>query len=158
MLCCRSLSQSQSLSQELSSARSRMLSSPEINGFGGRRSPSGPRGNLSISLPIGPAHERSVASLEKEIMRLQEVLKERESEISTLEVTLKEKERMVQRSSLAVGDMHGLNGYASTSSSDLSPQIRDQIAAIRRSMEIRQPPSDLADDQDPLDRLNELML
>ena len=131
-----------------------MLSSPEINGCSGRRSPSGPRVNLSISLPIGPGHERSVASLEKEIMRLQEVLKDRESEISTLETTLKAKEKMVQRASLAVGDTHSLNGHTS----DLSPQIRDQIAAIRRSMEIRQPPSDLADDNEPLDRLNELML
>lgn len=152
----RSLSQSQSLSQELSSARSRMLSSPDINGINGvagRRSP-GPRANLSISLPIGPGQERSVASLEKEIMRLQEVLKEREAEITSLEATIKEKDG----TSYVSSDKDLPNGHAPAGESDLSPQIMDQIAAIRRSMEIRNPPSDLVDDNDPLDRLNELML
>ncbi|KAG7092844.1 hypothetical protein E1B28_009158 [Marasmius oreades] len=106
----RSLSQSQSLSQELSSVRSRKASSSShgttsshssshsysslING--GDRSASRP--NLSISLPINgsptvPSHlERSTASLEKEIMRLQEVLKEREAEITSLEQSLRQSE------------------------------------------------------------------
>ena len=46
------------------------------------------RPNLSISLSSNG--ERSVSSLEKEIMRLQEVLRERETEISALEESLKE--------------------------------------------------------------------
>ncbi|OCB86667.1 kinesin [Sanghuangporus baumii] len=161
----RSLSQSQSLSQELYSARSRMLSSPEINGpssigvghvFGhaGRHSPGGLRPNLSISLPIGPGHERSVPSLEKEIMRLQEVLKEREAEITTLESALKDKERHPMEQKDIMGNGH----RDSRRGSDLSPQIMNQINAIRKSMEIRKPPSDLAIDNEPLDRLNELML
>ncbi|KAL5511327.1 hypothetical protein ACEPAH_4543 [Sanghuangporus vaninii] len=161
----RSLSQSQSLSQELYSARSRMLSSPEINGPGstgvghvfghaGRHSPGGLRPNLSISLPIGPGHERSVPSLEKEIMRLQEVLKEREAEITTLESALKDKERHPMEQKDIMGNGH----RDSRRGSDLSPQIMNQINAIRKSMEIRKPPSDLAVDNEPLDRLNELML
>jgi hypothetical protein len=36
-----------------------------------------------------PSQERSAVSLEKEIMRLQEVLRERETEISVLEESLK---------------------------------------------------------------------
>ena len=133
-----------------------MLSSPEINGingFGSHRGP-GSRANLSISLPIGPSHERSVASLEKEIMRLQEVLKERESEITSLETILKEKEKAMPISA----DKETLNGHAPAGDPDLSPQIMDQIAAIRRSMEFRHPPNDIPDDDEPLDRLNELML
>ncbi|KAF9256830.1 kinesin-domain-containing protein [Marasmius fiardii PR-910] len=109
----RSLSQSQSLSQELSSVRSRKASSsshgtasshspsqsyshPYSSINGGERSASRP--NLSISLPsngsptVPSPHERSTASLEKEIMRLQEVLKEREAEITSLEQSLKESE------------------------------------------------------------------
>ncbi|EJD02223.1 kinesin [Fomitiporia mediterranea MF3/22] len=160
----RSLSQSQSLSQELYSARSRMLSSPEINGVGisgvtpplghaNRHSPGGLRPNLSISLPIGPGHERSVPSLEKEIMRLQEVLKEREAEITSLESTLKDKEKQSSRRSEFLS-----NGHRESRGSDLSPQIMNQINAIRKSMEIRNPPPGLAADNEPLDRLNELML
>ena len=160
----RSLSQSQSLSQELYSARSRMLSSPEVNGLGisgvsptlghaNRHSPGGLRPNLSISLPIGPGHERSVSSLEKEIMRLQEVLKDREAEITTLESALRNKDR----SSKEHGDVMG-NGHRESHSSDLSPRLMSQFNAIRKSMEIRNPPSELAIDNEPLDRLNELML
>jgi hypothetical protein len=48
---------------------------------------------LSITLPalqVSP-NERSASSLEKEIMRLQEVLREREAEIAHLEHSLKDK-------------------------------------------------------------------
>lgn len=111
---------------------------------------------MSISLPIGPGHERSVASLEKEIMRLQEVLKEREAEIMTLESTLKTKE-MERRQSVRSEHLK-MNGNADQV--DYSPQISKHIAAIRRSMEFRhRPPEARQDDEDePLDRLNELML
>ena len=131
-----------------------MLSSPDINGtnnvFGGRRSPSSPRTNLSISLPIG-SQERSVASLEKEIMRLQEVLKDRETEISALELALKEKDTANQSPSEGTA-------VESTNDSELSPKIMDQIAAIRRSMEIKQVNGDAAyTDEEPYDPFNELM-
>ncbi|KAF9013938.1 kinesin domain-containing protein [Cyathus striatus] len=97
----RSQSQSQSLSQELSSAHLRKTSFSS-QGTSSSHSPSNShstlhsvssRPNLSVSLPgISPGYsnERSVSSLEKEIMRLQEVLKEREAEISVLEASLME--------------------------------------------------------------------
>lgn len=143
-----------------------MPSSPDtsgvngVNGFfghnhgHGRNSPSGSRSNLSISLPFGPGHERSVASLEKEIMRLQEVLKDRETEICQLENTLREKDSANPNSEALP------NGHAPED--DLEPQIKNQIAAIRRSMEVRHPQPDETvsptDETDALDRLNEIML
>lgn len=88
-------------------------------------------------------------------MRLQEVLKEREAEIQTLETSLKEKHTL----HLTVPEKQALNGHV-PNQSELSPQILDQIAAIRRSMEIRHPPSDIpvGDEDEPLVRLNDLML
>ena len=51
------------------------------------------------------------------------------------------------------------NGHRDSSESDLSPQIMNQINAIRKSMEIRSLPNDFGtSDDEPLDRLNELML
>ena len=133
-----------------------MPSSPSINGYASR-SPSSPRPNLSISLPIGPGHERSVSSLEKEIMRLQEVLKEREAEIVTLETTLKSKE--VEKRESARSERVKMNGHANPDEEDFSPQISKHIAAIRQSMEFRHPPDGVViDEDDTLDRLNELML
>ena len=87
-------------------------------------------------------------------MRLQEVLKDREAEITTLESALREKERPKKHSDIVA------NGHARDSrrESDLSPVIMNQINAIRKSMEIRNPPSDLGGDDETLDRLNELML
>jgi kinesin family protein 4/21/27 len=156
----RSQSQSQSLSQELYSARSRMQSLPNVNGHASR-SPSSPRPNLSISLPIGPGQERSVASLEKEIMRLQEVLKEREAEIMTLETTLKAKD-VEKRQSARSEHSRLTNGNAHSDDEDFSPQIKKHIAAIRQSMEFRHPPEGVSpeeeEEDEPLDRLNELML
>ncbi len=89
-------------------------------------------------------------------MRLQEVLKEREAEIQTLELSLKEKHTLPP----AVPEKTPVpNGHV-PNQSELSPQILDQIAAIRRSMEIRHPPSDIpvGDEDEPLVRLNDLML
>lgn len=104
-LLCRSLSQSQSLSQELSSANSRKPSFSSSHGSNSpiSHSPSGSfssRPALSISVPhsagllngVGSSvgsSGKSAASLEKEIMRLQDVLKERENEIALLEESLK---------------------------------------------------------------------
>lgn len=83
-------------------------------------------------------------------MRLQEVLKEREVEITSLETALKTKERELVVNGEA-------NGYRSSNASSLSPRMKDQFDAIRKSMEIRAP-SDLVSNNEPLDRLNELML
>jgi len=110
-LSCRSLSQSQSLSQELSSVKSRKPSFSSSHGSNSpiSHSPSNSfssRPNLSISLPhsasllngangVGDSaggNGKNAASLEKEIMRLQDVLKEREIEIALLEKSLKASE------------------------------------------------------------------
>ncbi|KAJ3930198.1 MAG: kinesin domain-containing protein [Lentinula lateritia] len=184
----RSLSQSQSLSQELSSARSRKHSSSS-HGTASSHSPTNshsvslsPRPNLSISLPNGltnivPA-ERSAVSLEKEIMRLQEVLKEREAEISTLEHSLLKATQTESSASSTSDQLRDLkleldNDHDEPApESFLSPQTINKFAHIRRSMQFHSEngnsqrdhdsnsasDSMLSDTDDSLDRLNELML
>lgn len=90
-------------------------------------------------------------------MRLQEVLKEREAEITSLESTLKMKD--LERRASVRSEFGKENGMANPDD-DFSPQIKKHIAAIRRSMEFRHPPNGLPaeDEDDTLDRLNELML
>ena len=91
-------------------------------------------------------------------MRLQEVLKEREAEIMTLESTLKAKE-LEKRQSARSEHSRLTNGNANPDDEDYSPEIKKHIAAIRRSMEFRHPPDGVEPAEDePLDRLNELML
>ncbi|KIK61893.1 hypothetical protein GYMLUDRAFT_243060 [Collybiopsis luxurians FD-317 M1] len=193
----RSLSQSQSLSQELSSARSRKLSSSS-HGTASSHSPSNsygklsPRPNLSISLPNGLANvapqERSAVSLEKEIMRLQEVLKEREAEISALEVSLRasnQSQTTSQASSPSLPSQPGprdlklelMNGNGHEDEQPvpeafLSPQMINKFEHIRRSMQLHSENGHIVPDHDAvsasdsvvsdtdesLDRLNELML
>ncbi|KAJ7749534.1 kinesin domain-containing protein [Mycena maculata] len=196
----RSLSQSQSLSQELSSAHSRKTS---FSTSSSSHSPSNshsspflaphPRPNLSISLPNSASspvqpNERSVLSLEKEIMRLQEVLKDREAEIAILEGSLKESTAAASAAPPApngVGVAHavpfpppkdpitppttaGVNGHANPV--HLSPKTISQFDTIRRSMS-HEPPSVtdseselnggssvFSDQDESLERLNELML
>ncbi|KAJ6618850.1 hypothetical protein B0H10DRAFT_1877274 [Mycena sp. CBHHK59/15] len=164
----RSLSQSQSLSQELSSVHSRKTSF-STSSSAHSHSPSASRPSLSIALPASPAGaERSVHSLEKEIMRLQEVLKEREAEIAVLEGSLKTPAAPVTPpphvNGNANGDVNGLH---------LSPKTISQFDNIRRSMSHEMPvnanlrddtESDLngssvfSDQDESLERLNELML
>ncbi|KAJ3828818.1 kinesin domain-containing protein [Lentinula raphanica] len=183
----RSLSQSQSLSQELSSARSRKHSSSTASSHSPSNSHSAtlsPRPNLSISLPNGltnivPA-ERSAVSLEKEIMRLQEVLKEREAEISALEISLlkaNQTESPASSSSDQFRDsklelVNGHDDSSPTPESFLSPQTINKFEHIRRSMQfhsengnaqrdhdsISASDSTVSDTDESLDRLNELML
>ncbi|EEB94454.1 hypothetical protein MPER_06730, partial [Moniliophthora perniciosa FA553] len=172
-----SLSQSQSLSQELSSARSRKTSSSS-HGTASSHSPSqststslvngermASRPNLSITLPLSgsnspfTSYERSAMSFEKEIMRLQEVLKEREAEISALEQSLRE-----SKGEAAAGSVSATTSAATTRATPtetaattpdvehapavkegsgrvspqeyLSPQTMHQFDNIRRSMEL----------------------
>lgn len=121
------------------------------------RTPSSPR--LGAHSPVGNAHERSVASLEKEIMRLQEVLKEREAEIQTLEITLKAGERGLpspsDKAEAHTGEMEG-NGVESAS------HIPKHSVAIQQSMELHHVPEEAqeasSDVGEPIDRLNELLL
>ncbi|KAJ7311540.1 kinesin, partial [Mycena albidolilacea] len=159
----RSLSQSQSLSQELFSVHSRKTSFSTSNGsHSPSTSHSSPflsphRPNLSISLPNSapsPIHpnERSVHSLEKEIMRLQEVLKERETEIAALEGSLKESKAAAAPLPNGVNGVDhaapspppkakpvdpitpqttGVDGHANP---NLSPKTISQFDNIRRSM------------------------
>ncbi|KAH9998176.1 hypothetical protein BJV74DRAFT_242041 [Russula compacta] len=159
----RSLSQSVSLSQELSSARSRKTSFSSHGTSSPTQSPHRP--NLSISLPSlsVSSHERSAASLEKEIMRLQDVLKEREQEIAHLEISLKEKEVVVSTPSglqEAIGP-HTVDNLDNPSVF-LSPRTINQFDEIKTVLQqgsgpdsadmINNPESD-----ESLDRLNELM-
>lgn len=150
----RSLSQSQSLSQELSSARSRKAStSSHGTSTSLSHSPSRSKPNLSISLSgsaINPT-ERSVTSLEKEIMRLQEVLSQREAEITVLEDSLKEKER----TPLTVTEEHADDDV----DSHLSPKTVHNFEEIRRSMVQNEFKDESISDSDAsLQRLNDLML
>jgi len=104
-----------------------------------------------------------VTSLEKEIMRLQEVLREREAEISALEASLNDKSAAVttvQEPSLAV-----TNGDA-VPASYLSPNTLDHFEDIRKTMlnGFNHPESgqekngSVSEPDENIDRLNELML
>ncbi|KIJ69148.1 hypothetical protein HYDPIDRAFT_105719 [Hydnomerulius pinastri MD-312] len=165
----QSLSPSVSLSQELSSARSRKMSgSSHGTSSSVSHSPSH-RPNLSISLTslngtTTPTEQRSALSMEKEIMRLQEVLKEREAEISTLETSLKEKEETAPLPPVPEAkpseDVDDLAVH-------LSPTTMQKFNAVRKSMELHHgvlPAANGAsadadaDVDESLDRLNELML
>jgi hypothetical protein len=104
------------------------------------------------------SNERSVASLESEIMRLQEVLKEREHEISVLEATLQDKSPMPflkvpESQPNAVETPH------------LSPNTLNRFEVIRNTMinghDLPENGSDgrgVSEADESLDRLNELML
>ena len=161
----RSLSQSPSLSQELSSVRSPKLSltgrpdslaipSPTL------LSPPIPHPNPTPP-PDSPGGERSAASLEKEIMRLQEVLKEREAEISTLEQTLKEKQTTSSAGARQVSIISEAedaeNGAEDTNLKELSPATLQQFKALRR-LSLQRTSEPAMDSSETLDRLNELML
>ncbi|TFY54373.1 hypothetical protein EVJ58_g8904 [Rhodofomes roseus] len=153
--------------EELSSARSRKAStSSHGTSSSVSLSHSRSRPNLSISLPgvnISP-NERSVASLEKEIMRLQEVLQERETEITALETSLKDKDRAValanlERSPPPDVTVTPMNGHVPESSLPLSPRTMSRFKDLRHSLHIQVsenglPPTEV--DQN-LERLNELM-
>ncbi|KAL1744355.1 kinesin [Schizophyllum fasciatum] len=186
----RSLSQSLSLSQELSSAHSRKTSFSS-QGTSSAHSPSNSqsmtygsgnhsRPNLSISLSSNG--ERSVSSMEKEIMRLQEVLREREMEISALEESLKEAQDKsdMTSSELTEGKPRKIdvdlpiivNGtsHENSDSVHLSPKTLGQFDSIRKSIDLRDgvPARDsdsdgataamIAERDESLARLNELML
>ncbi len=167
----RSLSQSQSLSQELSSVHSRKESSSAGSSHSPSSSHSVPHGlrpNLSISFsPVGG--ERSVYSLEKEIMRLQEVLRDREAEITVLERSVKESQQQQQQTAKSIvvngiddelkhfdnaGEVNGTNLGI-----ELSPKTLNRFESIRKTMEngIVEAPA-LQSEDESLERLNELML
>ncbi|KAI0306797.1 hypothetical protein B0F90DRAFT_1808404 [Multifurca ochricompacta] len=157
----RSLSQSVSLSQELSSARSRKTSFSSHGTSSPAQSPRRP--NLSISLPslnVSP-NERSAASLEKEIMRLQDVLKEREQEIAHLEISLKEKEAVASTTSSSQ-EATGPRAIDGTDSplAFLSPRTINRFDEIKTVLQLGSDGTDLSTNSEPdesLDRLNELM-
>ncbi|KAA1469366.1 kinesin-domain-containing protein [Dentipellis sp. KUC8613] len=161
----RSLSQSQSLSQELSLARSRKTSMSSYGTSSPTHSPGHSRPNLSISLPavnINPS-ERSVTSLEKEIMRLQDVLKEREQEIAHLEISLKEKGTSVSTlpstPELEAEHVNGLNGEPSPGVF-LSPKTMGRFDDIKTVLENGHGRTDSLTNSEPdesLQRLNDLM-
>jgi hypothetical protein len=104
-----------------------------------------------------------VASLEKEIMRLQEVLKEREQEIAQLEISLKERETVVPTPPglQEVTVSHAVDNIDS-SSVFTSPRKINQSDEIKTVLQ-QGPGLDGADvmsnpeTDESLDRLNELM-
>lgn len=159
----RSLSQSVSLSQELSSARSRNASTSSHATSSSISQSPGQRPNLSISLPsvtVSPT-ERSVASLEEEIMRLQDVIKEREAEISALENTVREKNRQETNGvpeHLAAELKQNGTDRNSDAFVHLSPKTISQFSEIRKSLDLHHSNHYTVSDVDEsLLRLNELM-
>lgn len=107
-------------------------------------------------------------------MRLQEVLKERETEITALEGSLRERAAHPEHNGKPVnGDGPHVNGFAngggtppevSAALAHLSPKTRSQFQELRQTLDgtFGPPPVDTDDNHDPdhgdsLDRLNELM-
>ncbi|OSD08522.1 kinesin, partial [Trametes coccinea BRFM310] len=126
-----------------------------------RLSPGHSRPNLSISLPsvaVSPT-ERSVASLEEEIMRLQDVLKEREAEISALETSLREKNEMNRHASSLAAELQ--RSPSETNGNEfvhLSPRTINHFSEIRKSLDLHHANQYTVSDVDEsLVRLNELM-
>ncbi|KAF8623536.1 hypothetical protein AX15_006312 [Amanita polypyramis BW_CC] len=177
----RSLSQSQLLSQELSSARSRKVS---LSSSASSHSPSSshsfttihsaPLVRPDLSIMLSPAKERSTQSLENEIMRLQEVLKEREAEISLLEESLRglQNGKMVNGTP-SKGEENGIpanntvNGDTADLEEHLSPKTLYQFDNVRKALVNGGSPIESenegrgkipVDNDDSLERLNELML
>ncbi|KAG5637757.1 hypothetical protein H0H81_003324 [Sphagnurus paluster] len=179
----RSLSQSLSLSQELSSVHSRKTSFSS-HGTGSSHSPSsshsqtylsGGKPNLSISLPspsLLNANERSVGSLQKEIMRLQEVLRDREAEITLLEESLKQTrdEKLIPEpiSPVLEEELPRVNGKVNGAYATLSTKTLNQFDHIHKSTENGDHTytdggsevngSVFSETDESLERLNELML
>ncbi|KAJ2989604.1 hypothetical protein NUW54_g8731 [Trametes sanguinea] len=156
----RSLSQSVSLSQELSSARSRKASTSSHGTSSSiSQSPGHSRPNLSISLPsvaVSPT-ERSVASYEEEIMRLQDVLKEREAEIAALEIRVKN-ETNGYGDSLAAELQRSPSETNGNEFVHLSPKTINHFSEIRKSLDLHHANQYTVSDVDEsLVRLNELM-
>ena len=180
----RSLSFSQSLSQELSSAHSRKASISSHGTVSSHSSPNihslsfpspqltlhtvGLRSTTSKSMPsLSPTRERSIHSLEQEIMRLQEVLKDREAEISLLEESLKEsrqEKRPSSADSSSIEDDSELDEELLNPDSMLSPKTLNRFHNIRKTMEGANGHAAHMDngtsntEDDSLERLNELML
>jgi hypothetical protein len=105
----------------------------------------------SISMPSSPhPNERSVLSLESEIMRLQEVLKDREAEILVLEDSLKAKHH----------NGSGVNGLVNgdATSAKLSSTNWNQFDDVHKSLGNGHQSELTSESDDSLDRLNELML
>ena len=125
-----------------------------------------PNSSISFSHTNG---ERSVVSLEKEIMRLQEVLKEREAEITTLEHSLKESQQQklaqpiivngVDGEVYQIGDISDDGANDGDISSTLSPKTLNRFESIRKTMENGHMDTASSHSEDEsLERLNELML
>lgn len=102
----------------------------------------------SLSLQVN-SNERSVQSLEQEIMRLQEVLKEREAEITSLEQSLIQKHQLSPPMTPMVSE-------DASPSLHLSPKTISHFKEIRRSLNV-QDSLTASDASDSLVRLNELM-
>ena len=113
---------------------------------------------------LTPARERSIPSLEQEIMRLQEVLKDREGEISLLEESLKESQQDKPLISIGIeDDVHEVDEELLKLDSTLSPKTLNRFDHIRKTMEgvnghSYTDNSTSSPEDESLERLNELML
>jgi len=169
---CRSLSQSVSLSQELSSVHwRRVSSSSHANSL---HSPSSshshhPSSRLTLSdslVPITSGQDRIISSLEKEIMRLQEVLKERETEIHDLEKSFTKTQvtQVATQEKTAVA-VPSEDQITVCNRGVLSPKTLDHFDHIKQSMANgvahtihSDHGSNHSESDESLERLNELML
>jgi hypothetical protein len=117
---------------------------------------------LTLTTSVPSYGERSVYSLEKEIMRLQEVLKEREAEITMLEESVKEMagEQLPRSDYTSSSPESPLVNGTHVNNIILSPKMAHNFSEVQRSMERSRFPVDNSspDGDDPLARLNELML
>lgn len=169
---CRSLSQSVSLSQELSSVHwRRVSSSSHTNSL---HSPSSshslhPSSRLTLSdslVPITSGQDRIISSLEKEIMRLQEVLKERETEIHDLEKSFtKTQVTQVATQEKTAAAVPLEDQITVCNRGVLSPKTLDHFDHIKQSMANgvahsihSDHGSNHSESDESLERLNELML
>lgn len=124
------------------------------------------RPNLSDSLaPITNGQERIILSLEEEIMRLQEVLKERETEIHALEKSLTKTRaaQIVAQEKTAVATPLG-DQVTVSNNAGLSPRTLNHFDHIKKSMvngvahTQSEHGSNHSESDESLERLNELML
>jgi len=169
---CRSLSQSVSLSQELSSSHWRKVSSSShVNSLHSPASSHSlhPSSRLTLSdslAPITSGQDRIISSLEKEIMRLQEVLKERETEIHDLEKSFTKTQvtQVVMQEKTAVA-IPLEDQITVCNRAVLSPKTLDHFDHIKQSMANgvahtihSDHGSNHSESDESLERLNELML
>jgi hypothetical protein len=112
-------------------------------------SPSRPNLSISISSPPGASPDgRSISSLEKEIMRLQEVLREREAEITVLEVSLRESKASAPPAVMSTVENGSIPNGKPLENGIYNAETASEFGGAMSA----------SDSDESLERLNELML